>query len=141
MLEKRVEVTKEEFMHWLAVIVRDNVTAMRRACDTGKRRLESNGWLPNSPPLSRRVALASAVPPAYRALDAIDEAPESGPSEVAPPSPALVASRAPRTRTLDISLHGRHSFKPLPRALGRLSAQRTPSPLAECESIVAHLEI
>ena len=73
--------TRDQFMLWLGVVVGDDVSAMRRACDKGRQRLEQQGWRPQSQ-LARDAERHRGR---VAALDAIAEAEER---EDAPPHAA-----------------------------------------------------
>ena len=122
MLEKRVHMTKQQFMEYLGMVVRDdNATALRRACQSGKRKLEASGLLPQRKVMSRAQRLADAMgaPTTSRQLEKIDEA-------EAPGSPVQGSASA----KIPISKHGVSTFKAPPRALARLTMPN-----------VSHLEI
>ena len=67
MLEKRVHMTKQQFMEYLGMVVRDdNATALRRACQSGIRlsttrpALADTLWV-HSPPVDRDDGLKSTT--------------------------------------------------------------------------------
>ena len=149
-LEKRLCITKHEFMVWLHLVLRDdNASAMRRACVTGRQRLEERGLLPRE---LRGVAAWQAalspmagpspdedafmLPPELQRLDDDDEAEEGlaqAPTSPSPPddhAPGVESKATPTTVSKSRAVHdaafglnrrGRVAFKAAPRALGRRS--------------------
>ena len=62
-LNRRVHITKPQFHAWLGLVAKDELRALRRACEIGRARLEAQGLRRPRPPSSsspHQVADAAA---------------------------------------------------------------------------------
>ena len=130
-------------MLWLGVVVGDDASAMQRACDKGRQRLLEQGLMSVSPGnradlVRRREALDAIVE-----TDEWEDAPPTAPLSPPRQRPGSADSSSGPRAALDVSARGRASFKRAPRALTlpRGAAERSRTPLDECERVVDRLEL
>ena len=166
-LNRRVHITKPQFHAWLGLVAKDELRALRRACEIGRARLEAQGLRRPRPPSSSPQQVADAAAGTHAAAHAAvkrfafpspprpqqqkQQQQQQGREAVSDGrlSPDSAGAIARRILRLPISSHGRVITKGLHvakgSALAKVRAQVMLEPpnliIDECESRVAHLRL
>lgn len=128
MLAKNVQLTQEQFLRLMHLIAKDDVAALRRACQRGKEQLVSQGWQPRPKHDDDGGPAASPAP-----------------SDASPPMHVPTASRA--TRGIDLlamrSDAGirKGALKTGAKVRAQQLATNKSEELDECHSRIAHLSL